>query len=51
MAYLLSHFWPGATEDQYRATIAVVHPPDGLPEGQTFPQSPQLLGSVWRVAQ
>jgi hypothetical protein len=25
MAYLLTHFWPGGTEEQYRATIAAVH--------------------------
>ena len=31
LAYLLTHFWPGATEDQYRATVAVVHPPNGGP--------------------
>jgi hypothetical protein len=37
MAYLLTHFWPGGTEDQYIATTAVVHPPGGLPEGQTTP--------------
>ena len=36
MAYLLTHFWPGGTEDQYNATIAVVHPPGGLPEGQKY---------------
>jgi hypothetical protein len=30
----MTHFWPGGTEEQYRATIAAVHPPDGLPEGQ-----------------
>jgi hypothetical protein len=24
MAYLLTHFWPGGTEDQYRATLAAV---------------------------
>ena len=36
MAYLMTHFWPGATEEQYRATVAVVHPPDGLPAGQTY---------------
>jgi len=36
MAYLLQHFWPGGTEDQYRASIAAVHPPTGLPEGQTY---------------
>ena len=34
MAYLLTHFWPGGTEEQYRATLAVVHPADGLPAGQ-----------------
>ena len=34
MAFLLTHFWPGGTEEQYRAMIAVVHPPNGLPDGQ-----------------
>jgi hypothetical protein len=34
MPYLLTHFWPGGTEDQYRATLAAVHPSDGLPAGQ-----------------
>ena len=34
MAYLLTHFWPGGTEEQYRATLAAVHPSDGLPAGQ-----------------
>jgi len=34
MAYLLTHFWPGGTEDQYRATLGAVHPADGLPDGQ-----------------
>ena len=52
MAYLLSHFWPGATEDQYRATIAVVHPPGGLPEGQTYHAAGStdggfLIAAVW----
>ena len=36
MAYLLTHFWPGGTEAQYRATLAVTHPSGGLPEGQTY---------------
>ena len=34
MAYLMTHFWPGGSEEQYRAMIATVHPPSGLPEGQ-----------------
>jgi hypothetical protein len=35
MAYLLTHFWPGGTEDQYRTSLAQVHPANGLPDGQT----------------
>ena len=34
MAYLMTHFWPGGTEEQYRSMQAAVHPPDGLPAGQ-----------------
>ena len=31
------HFFPGGTEDQYRASIAAVHPGEGLlPQGQIF---------------
>ena len=37
MAYLMTHFWPGATEEQYRATVAVVDPAGGLrPQGQLY---------------
>jgi hypothetical protein len=37
MAYGIVHHFPGGTEQQYRATVAVVHPSDGgLPEGQLF---------------
>jgi hypothetical protein len=34
MAHLLTHFWPGATEDQYRTTLAAVKEATGgdLPE-------------------
>lgn len=34
MPYLLTHFWPGGTEDQYRATVAAVRKAAGgeLPE-------------------
>jgi hypothetical protein len=35
MAYLMTHFWPGGTEDQYHAMLSVVHP-DGLPAGQVY---------------
>jgi hypothetical protein len=53
MTYLLTHFWPGATEEQYRATIAAVHPSDGsLPEGQIFhvagpTDGGYLIAAVW----
>ena len=36
MPYLIHHFWRGATEARYKATVAVVHPPGGLPEGQIY---------------
>jgi hypothetical protein len=35
MTYLQTHFWPGGTEEQYQAMLTAVHPPDGLPDGQT----------------
>jgi len=35
MSYLMNHFWAGGTEEQYRATLAAVHPDGGLPAGQT----------------
>ncbi len=35
MAYLQTHFWPGGAEEQYRSMLTAVHPPKGLPEGQT----------------
>jgi len=52
MAYLITHFWPGATEDQYNATVAVVHPPGGLPEGQSYhaagpTEGGFLIAAVW----
>jgi hypothetical protein len=37
MAYGIIHRFAGANEDQYRASIAAVHPSDGsLPKGQVF---------------
>ena len=52
MAYLLTHFWPGGTEEQYRAMIGVVHPPDGLPDGQIHhvagpTEGGFLIAAVW----
>ena len=50
MAYLMTHFWPGATEDQYKATVAAVHPADGLPEGQTYHVAGPTEGGILIVA-
>jgi hypothetical protein len=37
MAYGIIHQFAGATEDEYRASLAAVHPSDGsLPEGQVL---------------
>jgi hypothetical protein len=46
MAYLMTHFWPGGTEEQYRASIEVVHPPGGLPEGQLYHAAGPSEGGV-----
>jgi len=34
MAYAVMHHFAGGTEDQYDASLAAVHRPQGLPEGQ-----------------
>ena len=35
--YGIVHFFPGGTKEQYEASLAAVHPGEGiLPEGQTF---------------
>jgi hypothetical protein len=37
MAYGITHYFPGGTEEQYEAVLAAVHPGrDRLPEGQIF---------------
>jgi hypothetical protein len=52
VAYLITHFWPGGTEQQYRATLAAVHPAGGLPAGQTYhaagpTEGGILIAAVW----
>ena len=37
MAYAIVHHFPGATEEQYEASLAAVHPSRGtLPDGQIY---------------
>jgi hypothetical protein len=50
MAFVMTHFWPGATEDQYRTTVGAVHPPDGLPEGQLYHAAGPTDGGILIVA-
>src|SRR5205807_1798601 len=35
MPYLMTHFWPGGTEEQYQSMLTAVHPAEGLPAGQS----------------
>ncbi len=56
MAYLLTHFWPAGTLEQYRTTLAAVHPADGLPAGQVYhaageTQGGVLIAAVWNSKQ
>jgi hypothetical protein len=49
---LITHFWPGATEDRYNATVRAVHPPGGLPDGQIYhaagpTEGGILIAAVW----
>ena len=36
MAYGIVHFFPGATKEQYEASVKAVHADNKLPPGQTF---------------
>lgn len=53
MAYLITHFFEGGTEDQYRAVVAAAHPSDGsLPAGQRYhaagpTEGGWLITAVW----
>jgi hypothetical protein len=50
MAYFITHFWPGATEEQYREEIAAVHPQGGLPKGQIYHAAGNTDGGILIVA-
>jgi hypothetical protein len=52
MTYLMTHFWPGATEEQYRTSLETVHPAGGLPDGQIYHAAGPtdggiLIAAVW----
>jgi hypothetical protein len=50
MAYIISHFWPGATEEQYWEEFHAVHPESGAPKGQTYHAAGNTEGGVLVVA-
>jgi len=52
MAYILTHYFEGGTESQYRTVLEIVHPGGKLPPGQTFhaagaTDSGWLVMTVW----
>ncbi len=50
MAYVMTHFWPGGTEEEYRTNLAVVHPAEGLPAGQLYHAAGPTEGGMLIVA-
>jgi hypothetical protein len=52
MAYLVTHFWPGATMEQYKTTVGALWPPNGLPDGEVWhaagaTEGGVLIAAVW----
>jgi hypothetical protein len=52
MAIAIVHNYPGGTKDQYEATVEAVHPPGGLPDGQSHhfsgpSENGWLVVAVW----
>ena len=52
VAYLMTHFWPGGTEEQYQVMLAALHPAGGLPQGQIYHAGGPtdggiLIAAVW----
>jgi hypothetical protein len=50
MAHIISHFWPGATEEQYWKESEVVHPGGKLPQGNLYFAAGQADGGVLVVS-
>jgi hypothetical protein len=48
MAVAIVHTYPGGTKEQYDATVEAVHPPGGLPAGQTHHFAGPVEGG-WQV--
>jgi hypothetical protein len=51
MAYAITHFWPGGTQEQYERELKALHPADGsLPAGQLFHAAGTTEGGVFIIA-
>lgn len=50
MAFIITHFWPGATEEQYWEEVAAVHPKGGRPKGEIYHAAGNTEGGVLVVA-
>jgi hypothetical protein len=50
MAYLLTHFWPGGTEEQYRTTLAAVTEAAGGKIPENFHAAGPTDGGILIVA-
>lgn len=51
MSFVITHFWPGGTEEQYQATVAAAHEAGGaLPAGQTYHAAGPTEGGYLVVA-
>jgi hypothetical protein len=46
MAYLLTHFWPGGTEEQYHATVAAATRAGGGPPPEKFHAAGPAEGGI-----
>ena len=52
MAFLITHFYEGGTESQYRSVVETLHPGGRLPEGQLYHAAGPtdggwLIAAVW----
>jgi len=52
VAFLITHFYEGGTEAQYRVVLEAAHPGGGLPPGQTYhaagpTEGGWLIAAVW----
>lgn len=50
MAYVITHYFPGGTKDQYDTVVGVAHPGGKLPAGQSYHAAGPTEGGYLVVA-